>query len=143
MKVNVKIKNNTYSVVIEQLDKRPVIAKIGDEEFEVWPEDETQINAVDSDHKTTNNAQQIHVHEHDTQKGQNLVKAPIPGVIVALSVKAGDQVKAGQELCILEAMKMKNTIRANRTGMIESVVANVGQQVKHNDILFKFAGEGV
>lgn len=142
MKVNVKIKDQIYQVIIEQLDNRPVIARIGDEEFEVWPDDEIQSKAVDTNYKATIPVQQTDSGS-DGKNRQNHVKAPIPGVIVSLSVKVGDEVKAGQELCVLEAMKMKNTIRANRTGKIGSVVATIGQQVKHNDVLFEFAGDGI
>jgi biotin carboxyl carrier protein len=48
-------------------------------------------------------------------------------------------VVAGQELCVLEAMKMKNTIRASRDGEISKVHITVGQHVKHHDILVEYA----
>jgi len=139
MNINVMINNQTYQVAIEHLDKRPIIAKIGVEEFEVWPEEETQSNRNEYDRNGANFTEKPNV---NIQKRHNDVKAPIPGVIVAISVKVGDEVNVGQELCILEAMKMKNTIRANRKGNIGSVVAAVGQQVKHNDILFEYGEEG-
>jgi biotin carboxyl carrier protein len=66
------------------------------------------------------------------------VPAPLPGVIVAVSVQPGAEVSLGQELCVLEAMKMKNAIRAPRAGRIVSVHVAVGQTVKHRDVLVEY-----
>jgi biotin carboxyl carrier protein len=68
-----------------------------------------------------------------------VVRAPIPGVIVALSVQPGVAVTFGQELCVLEAMKMENMIRAPRAGTIAAVRVTVGQHVKRQDVLVEYA----
>jgi biotin carboxyl carrier protein len=67
-----------------------------------------------------------------------LVRAPIPGVIVSIVVNVGEAVNVGQELCVLEAMKMKNSIRATRAGQIATIHVNIGQQVKHNEPLVEY-----
>jgi len=63
------------------------------------------------------------------------IKAPLPGTVVSISVSVGDTVQRGQELCILEAMKMNNPIRANRPGVVRQILVNVGQQVQHGTSL--------
>ena len=63
------------------------------------------------------------------------VHAIIPGRIVALSVAAGDAVEAGQQLLVLEAMKMQNEIRAPREGSIERIPIAVGDNVEVGDLL--------
>jgi biotin carboxyl carrier protein len=63
------------------------------------------------------------------------VRAIIPGRIVALSVGAGDAVNAGQQLLVLEAMKMQNELRAPREGTIERIPIAVGQNVEVGDLL--------
>ncbi len=68
-----------------------------------------------------------------------VVRAPIPGVIVSVAVQPGATVSVGQELCMLEAMKMKNIIRATRSGQIAAVHVSVGQAVKHHDVLMEYA----
>ena len=70
--------------------------------------------------------------------GAKSVLAPLPGVIVAIGVKPGDAVEHGQELCIIEAMKMKNVIRATRAGTIAAVHVTLNQHVKHHDALLEF-----
>ena len=69
----------------------------------------------------------------------NSMMAPMPGVIMDIAVKAGDKVAYGQPLCALEAMKMKNAIRAPRDVTIASVEVQDGQRVNYGDVLFKFS----
>jgi biotin carboxyl carrier protein len=70
--------------------------------------------------------------------GASDVRAPLPGTIIKVAVKAGDQVQAGQELMVLEAMKMNNPIKATRAGKIAEVFVTKGQKVQHGDPLLKF-----
>jgi len=69
---------------------------------------------------------------------QRHVKAPMPGTILDIAVKPGDRVSTRQTLCWLEAMKMKNAIRAPRAGVIASVHVCDGQAVASRDVLFTF-----
>lgn len=66
------------------------------------------------------------------------IKAPMPGNILDIAVKPGDQVHFRQQLCSLEAMKMKSAIRSPRDGAIASVEVAEGQAVAHDDVLFTF-----
>jgi len=63
------------------------------------------------------------------------VKAIIPGKVVAVSVKVGDAVTAGQQLLVVEAMKMQNELRAPRDGTIERVGVAVGVNIEIGDLL--------
>lgn len=63
------------------------------------------------------------------------VKAIIPGKVVAVSVKAGDTVTAGQQLLVVEAMKMQNELRAPRDGTIDRVGVTVGVNIEIGDLL--------
>ena len=58
------------------------------------------------------------------------LRAPMPGVVLALLVSAGDKVEANQPLLKLEAMKMEHTIRSNRAGTVAAVHFTVGEQVE-------------
>ena len=57
------------------------------------------------------------------------VTAPLPGNIVGISVKVGDTVKAGQQVAVLEAMKMENTIESPVAGTVTAIHVNVGDSV--------------
>jgi biotin carboxyl carrier protein len=67
------------------------------------------------------------------------IKAPMPGTILDINVKPGDSVSHGQQLCALEAMKMKSAIRSPHDGVIATVNVQSGQSVAHGDVLITFA----
>lgn len=67
--------------------------------------------------------------------GTKPVHAPIPGIIRSVDVSPGDQVIPGQQLCVLEAMKMYNSIRATRAGVIAAVHVSPGEHVGRNEVL--------
>ncbi len=68
-------------------------------------------------------------------KGVGSVKAPLPGTILEVKVNAGDEVKVGDTLLIMEAMKMENNIKSDKTGKIKSVKVNSGDSVLEGDVL--------
>ena len=63
----------------------------------------------------------------------NVFRSPMPGVIVSVAVKEGDQVITGDEVCVLEAMKMQQVLRADWTGIVRRVHVQSGQQVAGGD----------
>src|SRR5690606_9537907 len=67
------------------------------------------------------------------------VISPMPGLIVSIAVDRGEPVKAGQELLILEAMKMENVLRAERDGVIEEIRVTAGASVAADQVLIAFA----
>lgn len=71
--------------------------------------------------------------------GPTAVHAIIPGVVVSVSVAPGDAVAAGQQLLVVEAMKMQNELRAPREGTIERVAVGVGTTIDVGDLLLVIA----
>lgn len=161
MIIKVRVDDQTYEVEIEDLHKRPIIAVVEGEEFEIWPEglpniDRQQVaveQKIQGQHlspptlplaaQAPSGSPTAKITE-STQPPQNnstllAVRAPIPGVITAVNAHAGAEVAVGQQLCVLEAMKMNNSIRSSRAGRIAAVHITVGQHVKHHDILFEYA----
>jgi len=63
------------------------------------------------------------------------IKPPMPGRIVSVDVKVGDQVKRGQGLLVLEAMKMQNEITAPTDGLVKAINVKPGQTVDNNAVL--------
>ena len=70
--------------------------------------------------------------------GPGTLSAPMPGVILDIAVKAGDTVVRGQEIAVLDAMKMHNSIKSPRAGTVHEVCASVGQAVGHGDPIIRF-----
>ncbi|XP_036153034.1 propionyl-CoA carboxylase alpha chain, mitochondrial isoform X2 [Myotis myotis] len=63
------------------------------------------------------------------------LRSPMPGLVVAISVKPGDMVSEGQEICVIEAMKMQNSMTAGKTGKVKSVHCKAGDTVGEGDLL--------
>ena len=65
----------------------------------------------------------------------NAVKAPLPGVITDILVAEGDEVKAGDTVIVLEAMKMANNLAAEKDGKVTAICVKVGESVMEDDAL--------
>lgn len=63
------------------------------------------------------------------------LKAPMPGLIVRVNVKVGDEVAAGQGMVVMEAMKMENELRATAAGVVKAVLIEPGKAVEKGAIL--------
>jgi biotin carboxyl carrier protein len=68
----------------------------------------------------------------------NNIKAPMPGLIIDLKVKVGDNVNAGDALLILEAMKMENVLKSPGGGTVKTVKVKKGDSVEKGQILIEF-----
>ena len=71
----------------------------------------------------------------DTTKS---ILSPMPGAVVSVAVQPGDTVVDGQELCIIEAMKMQNILKSERDGKIKSVNVKAGDSVAVDELLIEF-----
>jgi biotin carboxyl carrier protein len=149
MKYKITVNQKIYEVEIENINARPVIAHVDGERFEVMPEDAGQAETrqetnVKTEKKilVTNPAKTTATSSSPEVNGKTLT-APLPGTVVEVFVKAGDNVEAGHVMLVIEAMKMKNSIRSVYGGSVNEVLVNVGQSVAHKQALIKFADPGV
>jgi len=76
--------------------------------------------------------------EKDIGASAKEVTSPMPGLIVKLEVEAGQDVKAGEPLLVVEAMKMENVIRAEMDGVIKTISVKSGQSVSADELLIEF-----
>ncbi len=72
------------------------------------------------------------------KKARQELKSSIPGKVIKIFCKPGDEIKAGTPLLILEAMKMENEIRAAFDVVIDQIVVSEGQKVESGEMLIKF-----
>jgi biotin carboxyl carrier protein len=72
-------------------------------------------------------------------KGEGGITAPMPGLVVALKVKPGDTVQAGQALLVMEAMKMENAITASYNGTVTKIYVREGDSISEGDLLVDVA----
>ncbi len=155
MKYKVTIGKSVFEVEIEDITSRPVVAVVDGERFEVWPEGEpagaetrpsaAPIAAEDTTVEVAPLPREVNYDVDVASSGapgrrrSSAVLAPIPGAIVSIAVQPGQMVTVGQELCVLDAMKMQSPIRASRDGTIKAIHVAVGDNVKHHQLLMEYA----
>src|SRR5690606_17575688 len=91
---------------------------------------------------------QVEIVEHvadfnalSSEGGSGVITSPMPGKLIQLFVKAGEEVTVGDPLVVIEAMKMEHTLTAFRDGVIEDVFFEVGDQVDEGAVLVRLADE--
>jgi glutaconyl-CoA/methylmalonyl-CoA decarboxylase subunit gamma len=136
MKYVVKVAEINYEVEIENLHARPIIARVDGQEFKVSPED----GMKPAIQKETRELKSIELSTPASGPIANTreLTAPLPGTVVEIFAKPGEYIEAGQVILVIEAMKMKNSIRATRAGKIAEVLVNAGQTVAHKQPLVRF-----
>ena len=72
----------------------------------------------------------------DTSK---FLLCPMPGMVVSLEVDVGQEVRAGDTLCVVEAMKMENVLKAERDGKVAKVLAKPGDSLNVDAVILEFA----
>ncbi len=136
----VTIKEQTYTVDVPNPRERPVRVTVDGEPLEIWVDEATQAPAApvmtDSAAPAVVLAPTPVAAAPAAPAGAGIITAPLPGVVTAISVTVGESIQPGQELCILEAMKMNNPIRSTLSGRVTAVHVALGQQVQHGAQLF-------
>jgi biotin carboxyl carrier protein len=151
MKYKITVNNKTYEVEIENINVRPVIAFVDGERVEVMPENAEQAGGGKGAQQANNKAEKKSFDPNPSPAASfspnpalsgNALTAPLPGTVIEVFVKGGERVEAGQVVVIIEAMKMKNSIRSVYSGNVSEVLVSAGQSVAHKQPLIKFADLG-
>ena len=124
--VNLRIDGKAYTVEIEE-SNAPLQSK-------------TNVRAVNS--PSPINADKPAASTAPTEMAatsNDVIVAPMPGVIMDITVKPGDKIEVRQPICALEAMKMKNIIHSSRDGIVASVEVSDGQHVPFGAVIIRFA----
>lgn len=160
MAKNFKVKvNNTIDFEVSKDDISNLDAlQISEEKYHILQDNRSfkaEINRADFNKKSyqvkvnNNNYNVIISNELDslikdmgfsvgTTKQVNSIKAPMPGLILEMHAKVGQEVNENDTLFILEAMKMENSITSPRDGIIKSISAKNGDAVEKNQLLIEF-----
>ena len=124
-----KINGNEYQVSVNSLVENHAEVQVNGVTYQV--EISQKSTCDDTTPKTVTST--VNTSERPTlaksKSDKKSVTAPLPGVIVALKVQVGEQVKAGQTIAVLEAMKMENDIQSECDGVVLSVDVNPGDSV--------------
>ena len=133
-KLRVRVGERWYAVEVGDPDANPVRVIVDGEPVEVSLEPLASADGAASPEQTTPTEDR----RPPSPKPQapspvKVFKSPMPGVILSVAVKVGDEVVTGDEVCVLEAMKMQQSLRAEWSGTIKAIHVDPGQQVLEGD----------
>ena len=153
--VRVNVNGRWYSVEIDDLEASPVLARVDGEVVEVdvgeLPVQSSQADAPAAPARPVAEAPPLRAApspapQTPTPKAPpagptsgRVFSSPMPGIIISVSVEVGTTVVTGDDVCILEAMKMQQTLRADWSGVVSVVHVQPGQQVSGGDPIVELA----
>jgi len=117
-----------YSIIMNNMSHGVKIASLGNSNYEVKTRGEYYLVNVIDELKKMRLA-----HIKSSVSGRQVISAQMPGVILKVYVKPGDEVKAGAPLCVLVAMKMENEIRSPIDGTVKDVYVKDGDKMAVGD----------
>lgn len=128
---NVQIEGKTFEVILDDLDTKPIKAIVNGTEVMVTP-----IEALEEPVDTDVGKKDLLPTAISFTSDQ--VLSPLPGKIIDVFIKVNDAVEKGQVILIIEAMKMKNSIRSTRSGKVKEVHVRTGDNVTHKQLMVEF-----
>ncbi len=141
--LRVKVKGKWYTVEVGSLLDRPVRAVVDGEPFDI--DIETQPPEVDADApdadesapepEPTGRPDNPPIEITRLPKPIREFRSPMPGVIISVDVKEGDEVIVGDQICVLESMKMRQALRADWSGVVRQIHVTPGQQVMDGNLI--------
>jgi len=120
----VKVDGKEYKVFVEETEKGKILVHCGSDVYEV----ETK---KDAEHSAVERLQRKQVAE----EGKIEILAPLPGIIYDVKAKEGSNIKQGQSLFTLMAMKMENDVTAPRDGILKEIKVKKNDNVNRGDVL--------
>lgn len=137
----ITVNNNTYDVNVLIFENTKVKVEVNGKPYEVGiekPEAAGKTPTLVREKATTggDSTKSTALTSSPTEKkGAGVMKAPLPGTIIKVFVKVGDEVKVGTNLLTWEAMKMENNLTSDREGKIKSLKVKPGDNILEGDIL--------
>lgn len=127
-----KINGNVYNVTINSIEDNIATVEVNGMPYKVEMDKPSKKQVRPATKpvqapKTTEGAPVVNRPVAASEPGS--INSPLPGIIVSIDVAVGDQVKRGQKIAVLEAMKMENNILADRDGQVTAIKVNKGDSV--------------
>ena len=136
-KFKFNIRGNNYEVEIKSLDDGLAKLEVNGTKYSVELEKEERLSKTPVLRRaplaTPQDAHKI----KKTKESVYKVKAPLPGNILTISVKEGDEVTKGDPLLVYEAMKMENKLTSEKTGVVSRILVKPGDSVLQEDDLLE------
>ena len=120
----VKVDGKEYKVFVEETEEGKILVHCGVDVYEVETKKDAEPSAIERLHK-----------KKAIEEGKIDITAPLPGIIYEVKAKEGSNVKQGQSLFTLMAMKMENDITAPKDGILREIKVKKDDNVNKGDVL--------
>lgn len=127
--MNIRVGNHWYMVEIQDMDSDPAVVLVDGERFEVKLDNSSftsEFSLTTSDVK------------HDSENRNNSLtqfNSPMPGTVISILVSIGEKLLVGQDIIILESMKMQQTFKSNVEGTVVDIKVREGDQISEGDLI--------
>ncbi len=129
--MKIRVEKKWYTIEIDSISSDSAVVLVDGERFEVKLEDVEKTSELigevsgpisNSVGMSTDNYKEF--------------KSPMPGTIISILVQTGDDVSQGQDICVLESMKMQQTLKSDMAGTIMGTSVSQGDQILDGDVIF-------
>jgi propionyl-CoA carboxylase alpha chain len=138
-RLRIKVDGQWYNVEIGDLTDTPIEVRVNGEAFlieiEPAPQERTTHDRRTRSVDIENHPVVSRYTESQHSPNENILRSPMPGRVMSINVRPGDSVREGDEVCVVEAMKMEQSIRAPRAGIIKAIHVQPLDSVNANDPL--------
>lgn len=127
--MKIRVGNHWYMVEIQDMDSDPAVVLVDGERFEVKLDNSSftsEFSLTTSDVK------------HDPENRNNSLtqfNSPMPGTVISILVSIGEKLVVGQDIIILESMKMQQTFKSNVEGTVVDIKVREGDQISEGDLI--------
>ena len=128
-RMHVRVNDDWYDVEIGDLYQRPVEVVVDGETYLVEVGNPSESGAPTARRAASAKAAQPGLRGM-TQGDERVIRCPLPGKIVSVSITKGQELEAGDEICLLESMKMEQSVRMARAGVVKGVKVKKNQAVE-------------
>ena len=138
-RLRVRVGDNWYNVEVGDLDRSPVQVTVEGETFAV------ELDSPGARQRPRRGRTQTPgilvpppaSRVNPTSGDGNFIRSPMPGRVISIMVRPGDTVSVGQEVCVVEAMKMEQSIRSPQNGVVKEIRVQPMDSVRTNDPLME------
>jgi propionyl-CoA carboxylase alpha chain len=135
-RVRVKVGERWYNVEVQDTSTSPIEVMVDGETFLVETDGAKPIKPPSRPSPTRPLAEnETPAAPSPTASDDRVLRSPMPGKILSITVQTGDSVASGDEVCVIEAMKMHQSIRVSQSGRVTRIHVQPDQQVNTNDPL--------
>ena len=134
--LRVKVNDRWYTVEAVDVDSEPAVVLVDGERVEVsLSQPLVEADAPPAAALPAQPAGRAPPPKAAPSAGGRAFTSPMPGIVLSVAVGVGDQVTTGDDICVLEAMKMQQTLKADWSGVVSAVHVIAGQQVRDGDAI--------